>query len=112
MRPIQLLLDFFILAALCSSFLKYRQKKIKAVELGFWALLWLAAFLLVSLPDTTAFLARILGIGRGVDLVIYVSGVLTFYLLFRLYEKIDRIEREITEIVRHVALSEEKKKQI
>jgi hypothetical protein len=106
MRPSQIVLSFFILSAFVLTILKYRRGKIKLLELIFWSLLWLAAVVLIVLPDTMSFLADMLGIGRGVDAVIYLSVILSFYMIFRLYEKMDQIEREITEIVRHLALEE------
>ena len=106
MRLSQFVLGFLVIAALALSLLKYRQRRIRLIEFLFWAGLWLLALIAVALPDTTAFVARILGIGRGVDVVIYLSIVLSFYLIFRLFERIDRIEHEITTIVRHLALSE------
>jgi hypothetical protein len=70
----------------------------------FWCLVWLGTALIVTFPDATSLLARQLGIGRGVDLVMYVTLVVAFYLIFRIHLTLDRLEQEITEIVRTIAL--------
>jgi len=56
-------------------------------------------------------LATLTGVGRGVDVVIYVAIIILFYLLYRLYIKIENIEREITLIVREIAILEKEKKE-
>jgi hypothetical protein len=78
MRTSQALLNFLVLMALVLTVLKFRHGKIKILEFVFWSLLWLMAFVLIALPDTTSFLANMLGIGRGVDAVIYLSIMLSF----------------------------------
>ena len=46
----------------------------------------------------------------GIDLVVYIAVGLAFYLIFRLFVHIERIERDITKIIRHVALKDEHEK--
>jgi hypothetical protein len=41
-----------------------------------------------------------------VDVVIYLSVPLGFYLVFRVYEKMDRLDHDLTKIVRYLALRE------
>lgn len=106
MRPSQVLLDALLLFALAVTMAKYVQRRIKPVEAFLWSCIWIAALIVVTLPDATTLLARALGIGRGVDVVIYLSVPLGFYLVFRLYEKLDRLEHDLTKVVRHLALKE------
>ena len=49
-------------------------------------------------------LANRLGIGRGSDLVIYISIAVLFFLLFRVHIAIERVNREVTKVVRDRAL--------
>ena len=55
-------------------------------------------------------LSSILGIARGADLIVYVSVVLLFYLIFRLYVKMEKIEQDVTKVVRKIAIDETVKK--
>jgi hypothetical protein len=47
---------------------------------------------------------ELLGLGRGLDALFVVSIGLLFLLVFDIYLKIDRTEREITELTRKVAI--------
>ena len=72
----------------------------------FWSLLWLSAATAMRWPDLTVRVARLVGIGRGADLVLYVAvGVMSigFFLVFL---RLRRIEEDLTRIVRALALKE------
>lgn len=58
----------------------------------------------VIFPDITAEAAQLVGVGRGVDLVIYLVEVGTLFVLLHYYTKFVEIERRQTEIVREVAI--------
>ncbi len=75
----------------------------------FWMLIWLAALIGIVNPDLTSRFAKIFGIGRGADIVIYLSIALIFYLIFRLSIFIEDIRHEITRLTREIALLEIKK---
>lgn len=72
-----------------------------------WCLLWIAAAVAIAYPATTAAVAQFLGIGRGADLVFYCAILAMLAALFVIYLRFKRLEREITAIVRHLALREE-----
>ena len=63
--------------------------------------------IIILLPDTTSFMAELVGIGRGADLIVYLSIVLIFYIIFQMTIKIEKIERNITKVVRTVAMKDE-----
>ncbi len=86
--------------------LRYRQRKIGTVAFLLWLVLWTGAAAVIMFPMSTVILARILGIGRGADLVLYTSLIVTLYLLFRLHVRLEQVNREVTQIVRALALRE------
>lgn len=88
---------------------KWRSKDIGLKEFFGWTGLWLAIGVVAVYPKTASLLALQVGVGRGADLVIYLSLLLVFYLLFRVFVRLEKMEREITKIVTIVALKEEKK---
>jgi len=45
------------------------------------------------------------GVGRGVDIIVYISLALLFYLVFRIYVMIEDLRHQITYIIREIALS-------
>lgn len=105
MRPIQVLLLAFVLFTGIKVVQKYKQRGIHLFELIFWTLIWGGAAVTISFPETAQLLADLLGIGRGADLIIYTTLLVALYLIFRIHLTLDRIEQEITEIVRATALA-------
>jgi hypothetical protein len=69
-----------------------------------WIVFWLAAAVIVIVPNSTAYFAKIFGIGRGADLVVYLSLALLFFIIFRLMVKVEKLNKEITLLVRQMAL--------
>lgn len=104
MEPIQIIAILFALFALSGVALRLKDKSINSIQFMFWGLIWAAVIIIAFVPNITSFISRILGIGRGIDVLIYIGMILLFYLNFRLYVKIDRIERDITKIVRKITL--------
>jgi small membrane protein len=105
MKPIQFFLLAFVLIALIKVIYSYKQRGIYTLDFLLWALVWMGTAFVIIFPDTTSFVAHLLGIGRGADLIIYTSLLITFYLLFRIHLTLARLEQEITEIVRAIALT-------
>jgi hypothetical protein len=70
----------------------------------FWTMVWIGTAAIITFPDATSFLAHVAGIGRGADLIIYTSLLINFYLILRIHLRLARLEQEITELVRAIAL--------
>ncbi|PZR26209.1 MAG: DUF2304 domain-containing protein [Citrobacter freundii] len=66
-----------------------------------------AALVFVLFPDLTSTLAHRLGVGRGADLVFYLSIVIFWFVILKLYARIRRLESTVTELIRKDALKEE-----
>ncbi len=111
MTLFQVIVLLFIAFIVYKIFLRYREKAISSREFLFWGLLWLVAALIIVLPGTTSFLAGQLGIGRGVDLAVYVGLMLNLYLIFRLLVRVEKQEKNITDLVRSLALKDVQKKE-
>ena len=106
MRPAQFLLLAFVLAALAKVIRSYKRRRMPPLDVLFWGLVWIGTASIILFPDATSFLAHLLGIGRGADLIMYVSLLISFYLIFRLYLALARLEHAITALVRAIALEQ------
>lgn len=106
----QIIVVVFVLFAWSRVLLRLRDRKISMWEFGFWSILWIAVLVVLFMPALTQPIARLLNIGRGIDVVVYLSIVLLFYLVFRIYVKIEGVEQEITKVVREVSLKKGGKK--
>jgi len=103
---IQILIVIFIVFAVVSLLRRFLRKEISLLPALGWLGLWLAVAVAVLIPQTTEILARFLGVGRGVDVVLYLSVVFLFYLQFRTLLRLERTEQNITKIVRSAALKD------
>jgi len=101
---IQFLIIAFALLIIIRIILSFKRGNISLKGLIFWLGLWLVISVVVLLPQTTNFFAKILGVGRGTDVAVYLSIVLLFYLVFRIVIKLEKIETNITKITTEIAL--------
>jgi hypothetical protein len=69
-----------------------------------WIAVWVAAAVAIARPALTMTVAHFLGIGRGADLVFYCAILFMLVAFFYVYVRFKRLEREITTIVRHLAI--------
>ena len=106
MTAIQIGLVAFAVFALSRVLLRFRKGGLPVVHLVIWFLFWTAMIVAVLRPATTSAVAAWVRVGRGTDLVMYVSVVVLFYSLFRMFGKIEELERQITRVVRAAALKE------
>jgi small membrane protein len=111
MLILQLLVFLFIFIAFIGALLRFREGKLGRQWFIFWSVFWIAAGVVVLLPQTARGLASVFGIARGVDLVVYISIIVLFALVFRILLKIEALEQEITKVVRHAALNQPEKKE-
>ena len=106
MLVIQILIALFALFAIARAVAQYKEGRVPRTWFAFWVLFWLSAAVVTALPWTTEVLARLVGVGRGVDAIMYLSLVVLFYLVFRLFVKVEDVERQITKLVRKIALED------
>lgn len=104
MSIIQMLIIVFALFAITRTVLQFKRGTLTLAWLLFWIVFWLVAGVVAALPHTADTVAQFVGVGRGADVVIYLSLIALFYLIFRLYVKIEQVEGEITRLVRTLAL--------
>jgi hypothetical protein len=76
---------------------------------GFWMLIWFAAAAALIWPNATRVVARALGIGRGTDLVLYVSVFAMLAGFFYIYTRFRKLDRALTLLVRELAIERAKK---
>ncbi len=108
---IQVLIVLFVLFAWSRAFLRLRGKDISIGEFSFWSLIWVAVLMVALFPNLLSAVSKIAGIDRGMDLAVYVSILLLFYLIFRMYVGLDTQKNEITKLVREIAIRDAKIKE-
>src|SRR3990167_7350800 len=104
LTTIQIVLLIFVIFAISRVILRLKEKVLSTQMAFFWVLIWLAALVGILLPKTTTKIASFFGVGRGVDVIVYISLALLFYLVFRIYVMIEDLRHEITFLIRQLAL--------
>jgi hypothetical protein len=96
-----------ILFMLAKLLVQKRKKQVGKNEFFFWLLFWiLAAAAILSLKEIDKFLATFGFSTTGIDFLQYVSILILFSLIFKMRLKIEKLERNITKIVRETAIKE------
>ena len=55
-------------------------------------------------PKETDVIAQFVGVERGADLLVYLSILVLFFTVFKIIVKLEKIDRDITKIVRETAI--------
>jgi hypothetical protein len=92
------------LIAIVYSILRFRDGKMSLGMFLLWILIWIIIIIISLYPNDTNYLASYTGIGRGLDFVLILSILICFYLIFKMYNKIETIEEELTDLVREIAI--------
>lgn len=78
--------------------------KRRLLDIVLLAVMVLSAVAFILWPDITNALAAWLGVGRGADLVFYISILIFWFVMLKLYARIRKLEMLLTQIVRENAL--------
>jgi len=102
----QIIFVLFTFFAISSVIKKKKQGLLGPKGTIFWIIFWIAVAIAVAWPESTAKIAKIFEIGRGVDFVFYIAIATLFYLIFKLHIKVETIARDVTKVVRDKAIKE------
>ncbi|MDD4901040.1 MAG: DUF2304 family protein [Patescibacteria group bacterium] len=105
---LQQIIALIIIAFFVSRLFWQKQKNYIGVnEFLFWLIFWLAAAaLIISLKFIDKLVLNLGFSGSGIEVLLYLSIALLFYFVFRLRLKLEKIEKDITKIVKHIALKD------
>ena len=73
---------------------------------GLRTLVWLAAIVCIARPDLVQSCAEMAGIDRGADFVFYLFVLAFLGVTFYFYSRFVRMQRHMTQLVRHIAIQE------
>lgn len=103
----QIIALIFIAFFLSRLYWQKQKNEISSNEFIFWLIFWLiAAASIIALKWIDALVARIGFSGSGIDVLLYFGIALLFYLIFKLRLRLAKIEKNITKIIRHIALKD------
>jgi len=108
----QLVIVLFVIFAWSRAYLAFKKSKITVYEFIFWCVVWLSVIVVIVIPNLATRLAALFGISRGVDLFIYVGILLLFYLIYRIYVRLENMRMDVTKVVREVSILKQKKRKL
>ncbi len=106
MSLIQIIILVIVLIVWWRLYARLKSDELTLREFVEWFLLWLMAAVVVLVPEAASYLAFQVGVGRGSDLVTYLALLLVFYLIFKLFLRLEKFERQLTAIVRELTLKD------
>ena len=89
---------------------KFKKKEVSTKEFYLWLFFWLSVISATIWFRKTDVIAKFFGVEKGADLAVYVSIIVLFYLVFKMVIKFDKMERDITKIVRKIAIDKQDNK--
>lgn len=101
---LKLFLIAFAVIVIVRIYKQYRAQKVAAGWFLLWMVFWALVILVAFSPQTTDVIAQLVGVGRGADLMVYISLPVLFYTIFRLAARQDQHHKELTELVRKIAI--------
>ena len=103
----QILAIIIAIVAILLIFDRFHKKKTSFQTFILWVVLWIVLTTFAIIQESSTFLANMIGIGRYLDLVIIFGIIGSYYLILRLYLKFEKIDQEITELVRKITMDKE-----
>ena len=101
---IQIIATIIILIIFSQLIRKILKDKASLTKIIFWVLFWGISLVIIWLPkETIDNIGSVFGVGRGIDVLVYLSIILLFYNNLRLNERIDDMNKKVTKIVREEA---------
>ena len=108
-EPIQIIAILFASFAWSRALFRFKDRKINSSEFVFWSSVWFGVIVISLMPKFIGYFSTYLGIKRPIDSIIYASIIIIFYVVFRIYVKLENFEQQLTKLTREMAIKEKKK---
>ncbi len=103
-----LIVQYVLLALIVGFVLKtassLRKRKIHFADFLLWLLFWGVVAAIVVWPQATQYLAELIGIGRGADLIVYLGLMGLYFFFYNTLVKVKQLDEKITLLGRQIAI--------
>jgi len=104
MTPFQIFAGLVMVIGILRAFMMYKERKLTNGWFVFWLIIWGGVGVLAFIPSISYRISAPLGVQSGISLVVYLSIILLFYLVFRIFLRLEKLQTDITRLVREIAL--------
>ncbi len=104
MNASQFILSSIIIFIIFKTLKSFKRGNLSKIFTIIWLFFWIIILFLIFQQGILTGIANLIGIGRGVDLAIYLSIIIIFYLIYKILEHQNNIDQKITEIIRENAI--------
>lgn len=101
---IRIIVTLFCVLVIANVAVRFRRRQIRFSLFVLWSLLWIGVAATANWSSSSDWLAHMMGMGRGMDLLVFLSILAIFYALYRVYSKVEKVERKLTQAIREEAL--------
>lgn len=102
---IQVVIFIFIIFVTGRVIARFSVGDITSRELTIWLIFWFLVAAATVVPQQTDVVAQWVGVERGADLLVYLSIMVLFFIVFKILVRLEKLDKDITIIVRHSALN-------
>lgn len=106
MLTYQIILLLISIIGIVLGIYRYKNESFSNSVFALWTFVWIIIIVVTLFPSITTHFANLFGIGRGLDSVYIVSILFLFYIVFKLYNKIEQQKKRINELVSQLTLKE------
>lgn len=100
----QIILTSIIVFIIYRTVLTYKKGNLTKIFTFIWLSFWLIILFFLFKQQLLSQIAHSLGISRGVDLALYLSIIIIFYLIFRIFASLEELNQKFTQLIRKEAL--------
>ena len=86
---------------------RYLNQKQSLVTVILWAIFWIIVSLFAIFPNFSNAFAKLFGIARGLDFIIILVFAVLVYTIFKLYNRVDKLQDDVNTLVKEIALKNE-----
>jgi small membrane protein len=105
-QTIAILIIFFIIYR---QFHLRKKNTISIMEFRLWLIFWVLGILVIMFIKKIDLLVEYIGFSSsGINVILYMVIILLFYFIFKLRIKIEKIEKNMTEVIRNISLDNKK----
>lgn len=106
-----IIVPLFALIMIAKAYSHFRRGEKSLREFVTWIFIWGSIGYIGFYPDIVSKLSGFLGIKSGLNVIIFFSLVILFYIVFKLIIALEQTEMRITRLVRGMALKQPLRKQ-